>query len=229
MNKILLAIIILIVVGCNSKPKIYNTSDVEEKEHVVYERATNEEITGILKKYYESGALFRETLYKDGKENGIAKSYYKSSALRVETPYKDGKVNGTIKWYYEDGPLQREIPHKDGKINGIQKFYYESGALQMEFPYKDDKANGIQKFYYRLGALGMEIPHEDDHVNGIQKTYYESGALRSEIKFVNSDAISGTFYNENGTKQRDMTNADFNGLIEWEIHFREENFPSPPL
>ena len=55
----------------------------------------------------------------------IRRSYYESGALWLETPYVNGKEHGTEKWYYESGALDSETPYENGKKHGIEKSYYE--------------------------------------------------------------------------------------------------------
>lgn len=63
--------------------------------------------SGCTKKiYYENKVLWKETPYKDGKENGIVRVYYKSGKVKFEIPYKDGKRDGNMKEYDEDGNLK---------------------------------------------------------------------------------------------------------------------------
>ena len=77
----------------------------------------------VKKRYYESGALWRETPYVNGKEHGIEKWYYESGALEWETPYVNGKEHGIVKWYHESGALWEETLYVNGKRHGIEKHY----------------------------------------------------------------------------------------------------------
>ena len=77
----------------------------------------------VIKGYYESGALWWETPYVNGKEHGIEKFYYESGALKYETPYVNGNIHGIEKSYYESGAIRRVIPHVNGEKHGIGKYY----------------------------------------------------------------------------------------------------------
>ncbi len=116
MKKIFLVLIILGMTGCKIfDPKIYTESEVELKQDILYEKKSNDEVNGIVKKYYESGALMSKTTYKDGKKNGKEKNYFRSSILEIETTYIDGKKNGIERSYNEDDTLKSETTYENGK------------------------------------------------------------------------------------------------------------------
>jgi len=77
----------------------------------------------------------------------IEKSYYDSGAIYSEAPYKNGKIHGIVKGYRESGALWRETPYVNGERHGIEKRYYESGTLHWVTPYVDGKIQGIKKVY----------------------------------------------------------------------------------
>jgi len=64
---------------------------------------------GPVRKYYESGELLFETMYKKGKQDGLFKRYYKSGQLLFEASYENDKIEGLAKKYYENGQLQEEV------------------------------------------------------------------------------------------------------------------------
>ena len=63
----------------------------------------------------------------DKKLNGVVKEYYESGALKFERNFKDGKLNGVWKYYDLSGYLSTERNYKDDKLNGVVKEYYEWG------------------------------------------------------------------------------------------------------
>ena len=86
----------------------------------------------VKKSYYESGALWHETPYVNGKIHGIAKQYDESGALMFVTPYLNGDIHGIEKWYYESGALEWETPYVEGKKHGIEK-EYEADKSNIDF------------------------------------------------------------------------------------------------
>lgn len=89
---------------------------------------------------------------KTGKiANGILKEYYESGKLQRETPYTRGKINGVEKIYYESGKLLWETPYVDGKKNGVEKSYYASGKPKKEIGFYNDYFCGQIVEYSELG------------------------------------------------------------------------------
>ena len=63
---------VLLFVSCG-KPREVNITDAEIREGIAYVKGETKAFTGIIKSYYDNGALKEDTPYKDGKENGIGK------------------------------------------------------------------------------------------------------------------------------------------------------------
>ena len=109
-----MVIFILLFVSCG-KPREVNIIDAEIREGIAYVKGETKAFTGIIKSYYDNGALKEDIPYKDGKENGIAKGYYPNGNLEAEISSKDNKLEGLSKTYHENGNLRTEINYKDNK------------------------------------------------------------------------------------------------------------------
>ena len=94
----------------------------------------------IRRSYYESGALYSEAPYENGKKHGIAKHYYESGALYWETTFVNGEMHGIEKWYYASGTLWGEIPYVNGGRHGIAKRYDKDKTnIKYLVLYKEDR------------------------------------------------------------------------------------------
>ena len=202
MKKNILFCTYIIAIFCLSLPahaqQIYDANDVLCDENAFCtDVISGLPITGIIKTYYESGALQSETTVKNGKSDGPAKAYYESGILMVEGNFEDGI--GTVTQYYESGIVEKETRFKDGKRNGLQKLYDQSGNLESEKYFKDGKKNGSVKEYYPSGKLMTQANYKDDNLDGLAQLYYESGALNREVNFKDGkkDGVMRT-YVENG-------------------------------
>ena len=82
---------------------------------------------GTVKQYYDSGALFAEWNYKNGKLNGT-KKYYEGGALRATESYKNDTLEGLTKAYFPNGQLEAEWNYKNGKLEGLTKEYHTTGT-----------------------------------------------------------------------------------------------------
>jgi antitoxin component YwqK of YwqJK toxin-antitoxin module len=94
------------------------------------------------------GTFAQNTTYKDGTDcecDSINSIYCESGELWRETPYTNGKINGIVKVYYESGELMWEIPYTNDKKNGIEKKYYASGKLAGTATYKNGELVGYTK------------------------------------------------------------------------------------
>jgi hypothetical protein len=113
---------------------------------------------GLIKTYYDNGAIRAEVSYKDGKKNGIARDYYKNGKIHIEIPYVNGIKHGTSKMFYETGQLFRTTEYDSGRMHGWQKKYREDGMLSAEIPYnKDQQCMGLKE-YLKDGSLKTNYP-----------------------------------------------------------------------
>jgi len=80
----------------------------------------------IKKVYYETGELWMETPYKNGKRNGIEKRYYISGKLLSETTWKDDQLHG-IDVDYADGIIDSELFWKNDMLHGPETKLGASG------------------------------------------------------------------------------------------------------
>jgi len=117
--KVLFVIIFILLFASWGKPREVNITDTEIREGIAYVKGETKAFTGIIKSYYENGALKEDIPYKDGKKKGLFKAYYENGALKSEGNYKDDKKEGLFKAYYENGDLIAQYYYKDGK-----KIYY---------------------------------------------------------------------------------------------------------
>ena len=82
----------------------------------------------VKKSYYESGALWYETPYVNGKMHGIVKHYYESGALWYETPYVNGMRHGIERGYDKDKTSIHclSLYDKDREVLSLYKKYCPS-------------------------------------------------------------------------------------------------------
>lgn len=94
----------------------------------------------IVFKDFLSSLLYdrRRNYYFDGK-NGVLRRYYDSGALKSEVNYRDGRLEGLSNTYYENGNICSRENYKNDKLNGLSKFYKINGDLKAEIYYR----NGI--------------------------------------------------------------------------------------
>lgn len=153
---------------------------------------------GVVKEYFDNGALLAEYNYQGGVLEGKSKGYYSNGAFRGEWNYKNGKLEGKMKYFYENGNLNYETNYKNDKKNGISKHYHGNGKLLYEFNFKEDKFDGVTKGYYESGKLNKEYNYKAGKREGISKDYYESGKLQLIENYNNGQKINREEYDQKG-------------------------------
>ncbi len=115
MNRILLLIGVVLVVGCGGpEPRdmgtlrgvdgLYlNPEDGQPYSGPVFGENNGKRMTGYL---------------RDGKWDGPFESYHENGQLRRRGTYKDGVEDGPVEEYYDNGQLYEKGSYKDGKPCG---------------------------------------------------------------------------------------------------------------
>ena len=221
--KVLFAIIFILLFASCGKPREVNITDTEIREGIAYVKGETKAFTGIIKSYYDNGALKEDIPYKDGKENGIGKVYYPNGNLKGEVNHKDGKEEGLSKLYYENGNLESEINFKAGKGEGLSKTYYENGNLKGEGNFKDGKLEGLTKSYYENGNLESEMIYKDGKKDGISEFYYENGKLQSKMIYKDGTLLASFNYPEKYDKETTVIIKIFTEYGYSETPFNSDN------
>ena len=141
----------------------------------------------VHKSYTNSGKLFEEAFYINGKQSWN-KNYYESGNIKQLTTYntKTGKKEKSTSYFDEfNKPIKMEERFENGKFI-ISKEYYPNSNIK------------TQKKYI-LGELTGEI------------TYYENGNIKTEYTYLNNKENTFSSYNEDGKptkKYKWLSNLD---------------------
>jgi antitoxin component YwqK of YwqJK toxin-antitoxin module len=118
-----------------------------------YQDTSGKPITGLLKGYYQSGKIFEEYHFKNGKVHGLYKRYYESGKIMRETTYKNGKPERLAKMYYDNGKIWEEWNFEAGYREGLGKVHAGNGAV-LEIYFK----KGIIVSGHCIGVNGKKTP-----------------------------------------------------------------------
>jgi len=164
---------------------------------------------GIVKQYYDSGALFTEATYTSNRREGFTCIYREDGPLWIEIPFKNDKAEGISKEFYPNGKLFKSTSFRNGKLDGRSCEFYESGALRVEWSALGGKLEGNSREYFENGALKDEWENVDGKPEGQTKEYFENGQVRAV-----GNCISG---------QREGLYREYyeSGVIKGEWSFRE--------
>jgi uncharacterized protein len=177
---------------------------------------------GPWKEFYESGELYGEGLYKDGKRQESWIFYYKDGKQEQTGNYNAaGKPEGVWKWYYESGNLKRRESMSNGLSNGPIKEFSDSGVVLVNGSFVDGEEDG-EWFYevnddketgsyregkkegdwkcYSNGNLYFEGSYEDGQPNGMHIYYWDNGKVKEKGKYIS------------GQKEGDWVIFDYYGV-----------------
>lgn len=91
---------------------------------------------------YEDGRVERLRTFKDGVKDGPQRRYYDSGALYREEVYVEGVVRSIRSWH-RNGRLQAESTFDaEGRDHGLRREWDEDGMLRFEEPYRHGKYHG---------------------------------------------------------------------------------------
>jgi TonB family protein len=94
---------------------------------------------GVVKTYFDDGAVESEISYINDVLDGISIFYYPNGNVKEEIPFSLGKVSGPRRYYYPNGLLKEEKNLSYGVMDGLSKLYYENGALKSALNYENGK------------------------------------------------------------------------------------------
>ena len=151
-----------------------------------------DKVDGIVETYYETGELFEELKFNDGRLVEI--SVYKKNgdqSLYYEVPGKEEYAFECPDY----GPNLQITCHPDGVAPGYTKFN------------KDGSSSGIDRYYgyvfrariyYKNRNLMKIVPYSGGVVHGIVETYYETGELFEKWKFDYGKPVAMIVYKKDG-------------------------------
>jgi hypothetical protein len=119
------------------------------EKHMIYLKNLEKEyqnpppVNGVVKKYYESGALMEERTYKDSKLNGPYKTYFENGQVSQDLNYADGKQSGPYKNFDKDGKVTQQGVNANGQIVWY-KTYNADGTIHGNIKFlKEENGNYV--------------------------------------------------------------------------------------
>ncbi|HWK02025.1 MAG TPA: TonB family protein [Puia sp.] len=160
----------------------------------------------------EIPVLAQDTLYYNSNWRDTTAS--QASYFRI-------KVRSAPGWqvtdYFLIGKPQMTGQYSDDSFHvrqGEFVWYDSSGIVNHRCRYVNNKEDGPETYYYASGQVQMTGNNKEDEAHGEWTGYYPSGKISGKAGFKKDKQISGTFYHEDGT--RDKTITEF---------WRESEFP----
>lgn len=152
-------------IGC----KKVDWSEVVLRNGYVYKKFATEKFTG---------EVTGQEQYKvvKGLKEGEYLGFHDSGALWFEGHYENGKKTGQWNSYFENGQLISFHHYENGLLDGPMEYYYKTGQIMMKGSNKDDKKHG-KWWIYDIDNIGF-LKFERIYENG--KITWENGRIISD-------------------------------------------------
>ncbi|HVU56448.1 MAG TPA: TonB family protein [Puia sp.] len=174
-------------------------------------------------------AIAQDTLYYDVTWRLTTSD--KASYFRTKEKLADG-------WQVTDRFLTGK-PQMTGKYTddsfhvrqGEFIWYDSSSKVTRRCTYVNNKEDGPETFYYDNGQIQATGNNKDDDYTGEWIGYYPSGKVSGKAKYKNGKQVSGAFYNEDGSRNKEvkvfMRESEFpGGAAQW-LRFLNKTFRYP--
>lgn len=130
--------------------------DLIAQSHEGVEGGTDEGVdynyTGVVRLYYDNGAIAWEISFKDGKQDGWTKWYYDNGQVRTQMFFVNGNANGESLWYYRHGVVREQGRYENDLANGESRLYTPKGVLKYTILYRNGREISRQEYNHK-GAL----------------------------------------------------------------------------
>ena len=151
MNKIILLILSLILVGCE---KTIDESELVEREDIQYQINSDKPYTGSVFSYHDNGQVKTSGMYKKGLKGGLFEEFYENGQLLSSVNYFMGGKEGVENIYFENSSIRFRNTYKNNVLNGVRETYFDTGELKT----KEDYLNGeFKKLFVRYVLSGKEV------------------------------------------------------------------------
>lgn len=140
--------------------------------------------TIFLNGYWRDTTADHATYYRFKVRQGAGwqvTNHYMNGAVQMTGAYSDDSCNvrqGQFTWFDSTGVTMRQTMYTDGKENGKETFFWPNKKVNTTGTYRNGEKDGEWIGYYRSGQVAGDVVYE----NGKQ--------------------LSGTFYNEDGSKNK---------------------------
>lgn len=181
MYRLFAAVIICVLVGCDSKSQISNVEglppggiyteyeDVPGLVHVTYNLngqtteegdILNEKRHGTWISYFPSGKIKTIISYLHGVKQGPEIRFENSGYVVSKTTFVRNQMDGEFRAYSRGIVIERKF-YKGGELNGVVQKYYPDGSIQEESNYVKGVIDGEARWYDQQGNVTIRYVYEN--------------------------------------------------------------------
>lgn len=150
---------------------------------------------GLVKRYYDCGALEEEYTISNNQSEGSGIYYNPDGNKASEYLAKNGLLDGRYTTYFADGKVMEELAYKEGMREGTYTSYYDNGQVRETGLYKEDLLEGPWKGFYKNGQKQFENEYNAGKLKGQAKYYYQSGSVKDIINYDDEGNLEGLYQN----------------------------------
>jgi antitoxin component YwqK of YwqJK toxin-antitoxin module len=118
--------------------------------------------SGICRKFYPTGELLEESLWKENRKEGKYQAFFPTGKPFLQCIFSEGIRNGRCFTYYPSGLTEVESQYKNDKPDGEWKYLDENGNIRFTLLYE----KGILKNPEALDSLGTKELEELEKQKG---------------------------------------------------------------
>lgn len=174
-------------------------------------KATNDNILGAYKRFYESGILEMEcTIGPDDNLMGEVRYYDEQGHLTATENYVDGEMSGTQNQYYPNGQLRGTYETDNTGTPHPFTSYYPNGRVNVQGFITQNNRSGSFTERYPDGALMESYSYNDkEEFDGDYVHYYPNGKMWSKTTY------------KDGKPDGDRTEYDYDGKPAITYHLKD--------
>ena len=92
---------------------------------------------GKSRKYYETGEVWEETEWRDGKQEEKYQVFFKTGEPFFQCKMSNNQRNGLCLTYFQNGRVELEAYYKNGLHHGEWKYYNDKGEYLYSLKYNE--------------------------------------------------------------------------------------------
>lgn len=197
---------------------------------------------GVYRKWDDSGRLWLESEWRDGRRQGFERIYFPDGKIAEEAWFVQGRQEGTHVWFNKHGQkihqaefkedrlhgtdrewaphgtLVREVQMQGGLWHGMATTWHSSGKKSTEGYFQKGLREGLHLAWDSLGRLSQASNWEHGLAHGSLTVYFPSGKKVSESQWFKGKkhGLEASWYPD-GKKQaeRQWEHGVLNSAREW--------------